>query len=117
METGHAGMTGQPAVGVAWTGQRGGSTDDPWGRTGPSPAECDEVTQLLFSTMLLARASHLKLERTGGAGGRELPEMLADLENMSALALAEMRALLSELRPRTLDGRGPNDNGRRRSVT
>ena len=32
--------------------------------------------------------------------------MLADLENMSAMALAEMRALLSELSPRTLDGRG-----------
>ena len=41
METGHAGMTGQPAVGAAWTGQRGAFTDDPWGRTGPSPAKCD----------------------------------------------------------------------------
>ena len=83
----------------------------------PACGRHDSVTQLLFSTMLLARASHLKLERTGGAGGRELPEMLADLENMSAMALAEMRALLSELRPQTLDGRGPNDNSRRRSVT
>jgi hypothetical protein len=41
METGHAGMTGQFAAGAAWTGQRGAFTDDPWGRTGPSPAACD----------------------------------------------------------------------------
>ena len=75
-------------------------------RNRPARERHDSVTQLLFSTMLLARATHLKLERTGGAGGRELPEMLADLEYMSALALAEMRELLPELPPRTLDGAG-----------
>ena len=61
----------------------------------------DSVTQLLFATSLLARASHLKLARIGGtAGAKELLEMLADLEDMSATSLAEMRALLVELLPR-----------------
>jgi signal transduction histidine kinase len=60
----------------------------------------DSVTQLLFATVLV-RASHLKLARIGGtAGAKELREMLADLEDMSATALAEMRALLVELPPR-----------------
>jgi signal transduction histidine kinase len=60
----------------------------------------DSVTQLLFATSLLARASHLKLARIGGAGEKELREMLADLENSSTSALAQMRALLVELPPR-----------------
>ena len=65
----------------------------------------DSVSQSLFSMTLLARASSLRLRRPGRDGAGELQEMLTDLENLSTSALAEMRALLYELRPQTLSGR------------
>ena len=68
----------------------------------------DSVSQSLFSMTLLARASSLRLQRPGREGregAAELQEMLTDLENLSTSALAEMRALLYQLRPQTLSGR------------
>ena len=65
----------------------------------------DSVSQSLFSMTLLARASSLRLQRRSREGAAELQEMLTDLENLSTSALAEMRALLYELRPQTLSGR------------
>lgn len=65
----------------------------------------DSVTQSLFSMTLLAHASSRRLRRTGGDPTGELTETLTDLENLSTSALAEMRALLFELRPQTLSGR------------
>ena len=65
----------------------------------------DSVSQSLFSMTLLARASSLRLQRPGREGAAELQEMLTDLENLSMSALAEMRALLYQLRPQTLSGR------------
>ena len=65
----------------------------------------DSVSQSLFSMTLLARASSLRLQRPGRDGAGELQEMLTDLENLSTSALAEMRALLYQLRPQTLSGR------------
>ena len=65
----------------------------------------DSVSQSLFSMTLLARASSLRLQRPGRDGAGDLQEMLTDLENQSTSALAEMRALLYELRPQTLSGR------------
>lgn len=65
----------------------------------------DSVTQSLFSMTLLSRASQLKLQRTDADSGGELVANLAELEELSRSALAEMRALLYELRPQTLAGR------------
>jgi signal transduction histidine kinase len=56
----------------------------------------DAVTQTIFSITLTAEAARLAREQDPG----KLPSLLDRIQESSADALAEMRALVSELRPR-----------------
>lgn len=66
----------------------------------------DSVSQSLFSMTLHARAAQLALQRNRSA--HESPEhrSVAELRNLTQVALAEMRALIFELRPDALADEG-----------
>jgi PAS domain S-box-containing protein len=65
----------------------------------------DSVTQALFSISLIARSAEIMLQREGTHSADTL-EKLADLRQLTAGALAEMRALIFELRPGALEEEG-----------
>jgi PAS domain S-box-containing protein len=62
----------------------------------------DSVTQALFSMTLLSRSIELMLERDPA----QVPAMLASLRELQRDALAEMRALIFELRPGNIEESG-----------
>jgi len=62
----------------------------------------DSVTQALFSMGLIARSAEVLLERDPGA----VKEKLGDLRELQRDALAEMRSLIFELRPGSLEREG-----------
>lgn len=66
----------------------------------------DSVSQSLFSMTLHARAAQLALERSGSADGGPEHRSIAELRNLTQTALAEMRALIFELRPDALADEG-----------
>jgi PAS domain S-box-containing protein len=65
----------------------------------------DSVTQELFSISLTARSIQMILERSGNLTDSVRDKML-DLRNLTQGALAEMRALIFELRPGALEEEG-----------
>ncbi|HET9496396.1 MAG TPA: GAF domain-containing protein [Chloroflexia bacterium] len=65
----------------------------------------DSVTQELFSISLTARSIQMLLERSGNLTDSVRDKML-DLRNLTQGALAEMRALIFELRPGALEEEG-----------
>ncbi|MFL5755770.1 MAG: PAS domain S-box protein, partial [Chloroflexota bacterium] len=62
----------------------------------------DSVTQALFSMTLLSRSIELLLQRDPA----QVPEKLASLRDLQRDALAEMRALIFELRPGNVEEQG-----------
>jgi PAS domain S-box-containing protein len=62
----------------------------------------DSVTQALFSMTLLSRSIELLLDRDPA----QVPERLAALRDLQREALAEMRALIFELRPGNVEEQG-----------
>jgi PAS domain S-box-containing protein len=62
----------------------------------------DSVTQAMFSMTLLSRSIEILLERDPA----QVPERLADLRELQRDALAEMRALIFELRPGNIEEHG-----------
>ncbi|HMA47627.1 MAG TPA: PAS domain-containing protein, partial [Frankiaceae bacterium] len=66
----------------------------------------DSVTQSLFSMTLLARAGQLGLERARVGPDSPVAQALRDLQELSRTALAEMRALIFELRPGSIAEEG-----------
>jgi PAS domain S-box-containing protein len=62
----------------------------------------DSVTQALFSMTLLSRSIELLLDRDP----KQVPEKLASLRELQRDALAEMRALIFELRPGNIEEHG-----------
>lgn len=66
----------------------------------------DSVTQSLFSMTLLAGAGQRALERARIAPDSPVGEVLRDLQELSRTALAEMRALIFELRPGSIAEEG-----------
>ncbi|MGA7671977.1 MAG: GAF domain-containing sensor histidine kinase [Nitrolancea sp.] len=66
----------------------------------------DSVTQALFSTTLHARAAQLAFEQTGLDPDGLLGRSIADVRELTQGALAEMRALIFELRPGALAEEG-----------
>ncbi|MGY1696077.1 MULTISPECIES: GAF domain-containing protein [unclassified Geodermatophilus] len=66
----------------------------------------DSVSQALFSMTLETRGAQLLLERAGLAADGPLGERLANLRQLTQGALAEMRALIFELRPEALREEG-----------
>lgn len=65
----------------------------------------DSVTQALFSISLVARSTEVLMEREGKHTGEVMGNM-ADLRQLTQGALAEMRALIFELRPGALEEEG-----------
>jgi PAS domain S-box-containing protein len=65
----------------------------------------DSVTQELFSISLTARSIQMLLDRAG-ALPESVREKMLDLRNLTQGALAEMRALIFELRPGALEEEG-----------
>jgi PAS domain S-box-containing protein len=65
----------------------------------------DSVTQELFSISLTARSIQLLLEREG-IRSPSITEKMVDLRQLTQGALAEMRALIFELRPGALEEEG-----------
>jgi PAS domain S-box-containing protein len=65
----------------------------------------DSVTQALFSISLIARSAEVVMQREGG-GSPQVMEKLSDLRQLTQGALAEMRALIFELRPGALEEEG-----------
>lgn len=65
----------------------------------------DSVTQALFSISLVARSTEVMMEREGMHTGEVMGNM-ADLRQLTQGALAEMRALIFELRPGALEEEG-----------
>ena len=65
----------------------------------------NSVTQALFSISLIARSAELLLQREGTHSEATM-EKLADLRQLTQGALAEMRALIFELRPGALEEEG-----------
>jgi signal transduction histidine kinase len=65
----------------------------------------DSVTQALFSISLVARSTEVLMERDGKHTGEVMGNM-ADLRQLTQGALAEMRALIFELRPGALEEEG-----------
>ncbi|HKP52934.1 MAG TPA: PAS domain S-box protein [Chloroflexia bacterium] len=65
----------------------------------------DSVTQALFSISLTARSAEVVLQREG-SHSKDTLEKLADLRQLTQGALAEMRALIFELRPGALEEEG-----------
>jgi signal transduction histidine kinase len=66
----------------------------------------DSVTQALFSMTLHARTTHMHLEREGIDPASPLALSVRQLSDLTQGALAEMRALLFELRPGALRDEG-----------
>lgn len=66
----------------------------------------DSVTQALYSMTLHARSTHMQLEREGIDPASPLARNVQHLGQLTRGALAEMRALLFELRPAALRGEG-----------
>lgn len=66
----------------------------------------DSVSQALFSMTLETRGAQLLLERAGLPADGPLGERLANLRQLTQGALAEMRALIFELRPEALQEEG-----------
>ncbi len=66
----------------------------------------DSVTQALFSTTLHARAAQLAFAQTGLDSESPLGRSIADVRELTQGALAEMRALIFELRPDALAEEG-----------
>ncbi|MGN6812777.1 MAG: GAF domain-containing protein [Thermomicrobiales bacterium] len=66
----------------------------------------DSVTQALFSATLQARATQLALERAGVPADSPAGHGVAELRALTQGALAEMRALIFELRPGALAEEG-----------
>ncbi len=66
----------------------------------------DSVSQALFSMTLETRSAQLLLERSGLPADGPLAERLANLRQLTQGALAEMRALIFELRPEALREEG-----------
>ena len=66
----------------------------------------DSVSQALFSMSMHARTAQLALARVPHAGGGPLARAVGQLRELAAGALAEMRALLFELRPDALAEEG-----------
>jgi PAS domain S-box-containing protein len=62
----------------------------------------DSVTQALFSMTLLSRSAELLLQKDPS----QVPEKLASLRELQRDALAEMRALIFELRPGNIEENG-----------
>jgi signal transduction histidine kinase/DNA-binding LacI/PurR family transcriptional regulator len=62
----------------------------------------DSVSQALFSMTLQTRALELALERQGGGTDGRVQRGLAELKELTQSALAEMRALILQLRPDSL---------------
>jgi PAS domain S-box-containing protein len=65
----------------------------------------DSVTQALFSINLIARSVEVMLQREG-THAPDTMEKMADLRQLTQGALAEMRALIFELRPGALEEEG-----------
>ena len=66
----------------------------------------DSVSQALFAMTMHARTAQLSLARTGLETETRLAESLEQLSQMSRGTLAEMRALIFELRPEALADEG-----------
>jgi PAS domain S-box-containing protein len=66
----------------------------------------DSVSQALFSITLHARAAELALERDGVGEHHPAARNVAQLHDLTQGALAEMRALIFELRPKELAEEG-----------
>jgi signal transduction histidine kinase len=66
----------------------------------------DSVSQALFSMTLETRGAQLLLERSGLSADGPLGERLDNLRQLTQGALAEMRALIFELRPEALREEG-----------
>lgn len=66
----------------------------------------DSVTQALFSMTMHTRAAQVTLEREGPDARQRLEQTLGELGNLTRGALAEMRALIFELRPNALAEEG-----------
>lgn len=66
----------------------------------------DSVSQALFSMTMQARTAELALARTAHPDGGPLARAIAQLRELTAGALAEMRALIFELRPDALAEEG-----------
>ncbi len=66
----------------------------------------DSVTQALFSMTLHTRAAQLSAAREGNGPEEQLSRSLAQLHDLTQGALAEMRALIFELRPGALSEEG-----------
>ena len=66
----------------------------------------DSVTQALFSTTLHARAAQLAFEQAGLDPAGSLGRSIAEVRTLTQGALAEMRALIFELRPGALAEEG-----------
>ena len=66
----------------------------------------DSVSQALFSMSMHARTAQLALERIPHPAGGPLARAVAQLRELTAGALAEMRALIFELRPDALAEEG-----------
>jgi PAS domain S-box-containing protein len=65
----------------------------------------DSVTQALFSTNLIARSLEMLLQREG-THSPDVMDKITDLRQLTHGALAEMRALIFELRPGALEEEG-----------
>jgi signal transduction histidine kinase len=66
----------------------------------------DSVSQALFSMNLQARALEMALEQAGGDPAGRVARGLAELRTLTQGALAEMRALIFQLRPEALHEEG-----------
>ena len=66
----------------------------------------DSVSQALFSMTMHARTAELALARTPQPADGPLARAIGQLRELTALALAEMRALIFELRPDALATEG-----------
>jgi signal transduction histidine kinase len=66
----------------------------------------DSVSQALFSLTLHARAAQLAFEQRESIGTDRLESHLAELRQLTQAALAEMKALIFELRPEALREEG-----------
>ena len=66
----------------------------------------DSVSQALFSMTMHARAAQLAMVKAGGDDGGPLGRSIAQLAELTQGALAEMRALIFELRPGALAEEG-----------
>lgn len=66
----------------------------------------DSVSQALFSMALQARAAQVELDRAGFETAAPLRRTIGDVADLARGALAEIRALIFELRPRALAEEG-----------